>query len=252
VQGIEQKVALVTGAASGIGRASALAFARAGAQVVVSDVDARGGEATVARIREHGGTALFVAADVTKASDVEALVRTCEEKFGALHLAHNNAGMLGKVGETADCSEENWDRVMALNVKGVFLSMKYEIPAMLRAGGGAIVNTSSGSGLVGTPGLPAYAASKHAVVGLTKSTALELIRKGIRVNAVCPGVTRTAMLEGFMGGNAEVEARVKEANPSGRLGTPDEVADAVVWLCSAQASFVNAACLSVDGGAVAK
>jgi NAD(P)-dependent dehydrogenase (short-subunit alcohol dehydrogenase family) len=252
VQGIEQKVALVTGAASGIGRASALAFARGGARVMVSDVDVAGGEATVARIRDAGGTALFVRADVTKESEVEALVQSCEERFGALHLAHNNAGMLGKPGETLVCTEENWDRVMALNVKGVFLCMKHEIAAMLRAGGGAIVNTSSGSGLVGTPGLPAYAASKHAVVGLTKSTALEVIRRGIRVNAVCPGVTRTAMLEGFMGGSAEVEARVKENNPSGRLGTPEEVADAVIWLCSAQASFVNGACLSVDGGAVAK
>jgi NAD(P)-dependent dehydrogenase (short-subunit alcohol dehydrogenase family) len=252
VQGIEQKVALVTGGASGIGRASSLAFARGGARVVVSDVDVEGGEATVQRIREAGGTALFVRADVTNASEVEALVRTCEERFGALHLAHNNAGMLGKPGETTACSEENWDRVMALNAKGIFLCLKHEIPAMLRAGGGAIVNTSSGSGLIGTPGLPAYAASKHAVVGLTKSTALEVVRKGIRVNAVCPGVTRTAMLEGFMGGNADVEARVKESNPSGRIGTPEEVADAVVWLCSAQASFVNGACLSVDGGAVAK
>ncbi len=252
MQGIEQKVALVTGAASGIGRASAIGFAAAGAKVVVSDVDAAGGEATVKAIRDQGGTAVFVRADVTKAAEVEALVRACEERFGALHLAHNNAGMLGAVGETIACSEENFERVMALNVKGVFLCMKHEIPAMLRAGGGAIVNTSSGSGLVGTPGLPAYAASKHAVVGLTKSTALEVIRKGIRVNAVCPGVTRTTMLEGFMGGNAEVEARVKEANPSGRLGTPEEVAAAVLFLCSAHASFVNGACLSVDGGAVAK
>lgn len=250
--GIKDKVALVTGAASGIGRASALAFARAGAKVVVSDVDVEGAEGTAQRIREAGGTAVSIRADVTNAREVEGLVRACEERFGALHLAHNNAGMLGRPGETSECSEENWDRVMALNAKGVFLCLKYEIPALLRAGGGAIVNTSSGSGLVGTPGLPAYAASKHAVVGLTKSTALEVIRKGIRVNAVCPGVTRTAMLEGFMGGNVEVEARVKEANPSGRLGTPEEVADAVVWLCSDHASFVNGACLSVDGGAVAK
>ena len=252
VLGIEGKVALVTGAASGIGRASAVAFSRAGARVLVSDVDVTGGEATVSLIRHAGGTALFVRADVTRAAEVEQLVHRAEENFGALHFAHNNAGMLGKPGETAECSEDNWDRVMALNVKGVFLCMKAEIPALLRAGGGAIVNTSSGSGLVGTPGLPAYAASKHAVVGLTKSTALEVIRRGIRVNAVCPGVTRTAMLEGFMGGKADVEARVKDANPSGRLGTPEEVADAVVWLCSGHASFINGACLSVDGGAVAK
>jgi NAD(P)-dependent dehydrogenase (short-subunit alcohol dehydrogenase family) len=160
--------------------------------------------------------------------------------------------MLGSVGATAECSEDNFDRVLTLNLKGVFLSMKHQIPALLARGGGAIVNTSSGSGLVGTPGLSAYAASKHAVLGLTKSAALEYVRRGIRINAVCPGVTRTAMLEGFMGGDSAVEARVKEANPSGRLGTPEEVAEAVVWLCSEHASFINGACLSVDGGAVAK
>ncbi len=252
MQGIEGKVALVTGAGSGIGRASALAFARAGARVLVSDIDLPNAEQTRAAIVSLGGQARAMRADVTRSDDVRALVQHALDTFGALHLAHNNAGMLGAVGDVSVCSEENFDRVIALNLKGVFLSLKYEIPALLASGGGAIVNTSSGSGLVGTPNLSVYAASKHAVVGLTKSVALEFVRRGIRVNAVCPGVTRTAMLEGFMGGDAGVEARVKDANPSGRLGTPEEVAEAVLWLCSAHASFVNGACLSVDGGAVAK
>lgn len=252
MKGIEGKVALVTGAGSGIGRASAHAFARAGARVVVSDIDEQNGQATVRFMHEHGALAHFVAADVTSNADVERLVASALSRYGALHLAHNNAGMLGAVGLLADGSEENFDRVLGLNLRAVFLSMKHEIPALLSSGGGAIVNTSSGSGLVGTPGLSAYAASKHGVIGLTKSAALEYVRKGLRINAVCPGVTRTAMLEGFMGGNAEAEARVKESNPSGRIGTPEEVADAVVWLCSDHASFVNGACLSVDGGAVAR
>lgn len=252
MQGIEGKVALVTGAGSGIGRASALAFARAGARVLVSDIDLDAAERTSAAIASMGFESVARRADVTRSDDVTALVQSALDSFGALHLAHNNAGMLGEVGDVSMCSEENFDRVLALNLKGVFLSMKHEIPALLASGGGAIVNTSSGSGLVGTPNLSAYAASKHAVIGLTKSAALEFVRRGIRINAVCPGVTRTAMLEGFMGGDEAVETRVKEANPSGRLGTPEEVAQAVLWLCSAHASFVNGACLSVDGGAVAK
>lgn len=252
MQGIEGKVALVTGAGSGIGRASALAFARAGARVVASDINLEAAEQTRALIVSSGGQALALRADVTRGQDVKALVAYALDKFGALHLAHNNAGMLGAVGDVSVCSEDNFDRVIALNLRGVFLSLKYEIPALIASGGGAIVNTSSGSGLVGTPGLSAYAASKHAVIGLTKSAALEFVRRGIRINAVCPGVTRTAMLEGFMGGDESVEARVKDGNPSGRLGTPEEVAEAVVWLCSEHASFVNGACLSVDGGAVAK
>ena len=252
MQGLEGKVALVTGAGSGIGRASALAFARVGARVVVSDINLEAAEDTCAAIVSLDGHAHARRADVTRSDEVKALVQFARDKFGALHFAHNNAGMLGELGDVSTCSEENFDRVIALNLKGVFLSLKYEIPALLESGGGAIVNTSSGSGLVGTPNLSAYAASKHAVIGLTKSAALEFVRRGIRINAVCPGVTRTAMLEGFMGGDAAVEARVKDANPSGRLGTPEEVAEAVIWLCSDHASFVNGACLSVDGGAVAK
>ena len=252
MDGIAGKVALVTGAGSGIGRASAIGFAKAGASVVVSDVNPDSGAETVRLVEAAGTKGHFVRCDVTDGEQVRALVGQAVERFGALHFAHNNAGMLGAVGPTAECEEDNFRRVVDLNLIGIFLCLKYEIPALLQAGGGAIVNTSSGSGLVGTPGLPAYAASKHAVVGLTKSASLEYVRQGIRINAVCPGVTRTAMLEGFMGGDAEREAAVKEANPSGRLGTPEEVANAVLWLCSEQASFVNGAMLSVDGGAVAK
>lgn len=252
MKGIDGSVALVTGGGSGIGRASAMAFAAGGAKVMVSDISEEGGQQTARLISDAGGDAAFRRADVTEGADVRALVAATVERFGSLTHAHNNAGMLGDVGPTADCSEENFDRVVRLNLRGIFVAMKYEIPAMLEGGRGCIVNTSSGSGLVGTPGLPAYAASKHAVVGLTKSTALEYVRQGLRINAVCPGVTRTAMLEGFMGGDEATEARVMEANPSGRIGTPEEVANAVVWLCSESASFVNGACLSVDGGAVAK
>lgn len=252
MEGIAGKVALVTGAGSGIGRASALAFAQAGAHVVASDIDPDSGAETARLVEQAGQPGLFVRCDVTDGRQVQALVSQTVERFGALHFAHNNAGMLGDVGPTADCTEDNFSRVLQLNLTGIFLCMKYEVPALLRAGGGAIVNTSSGSGLVGTPGLPAYAASKHGVVGLTKSAALEYVRQGIRINAVCPGVTRTAMLEGFMGGDQDREDAVKEANPSGRLGTPEETANAVVWLCSDRASFINGAMLSVDGGAVAK
>jgi len=251
-QSFQGKVALITGAASGIGRASALSFARAGARVVAADIDERGLAQTTAAIAASDGKALAVRADVTRESEVAALVARAVSHFGGLHFAHNNAGMLGPVGDVTSLTEDAFDRVIALNLKAVFLCLKHEIPALLSSGGGAIVNTSSGSGLVGTPKLSAYAASKHAVVGLTKSVALEMARRGVRVNAVCPGVTHTAMLEGFMGEDAAVRARVMESNPSGRLGTPEEVAAAVLFLCSEQASFINGACLSVDGGAVAR
>src|SRR3989449_2168859 len=232
------KVALVTGAGSGIGRASALTFAREGAKVVVADVVVEGGEETVGMVKTAGGEALFVKADVSQAAEVEALINKTLATYGRLDCAHNNAGIEGAVATTAECTEENWDRIITINLKGVWLCMKYEIPQMLKQGGGAIVNTASGAGLVGIPRAGAYVASKHGVVGLTKTAALEYAKAGIRVNAICPGSTRTPMLEGFMAGDPRVEAMMVAGEPIGRLGRPEEIAEAVVWLCSDAASFV--------------
>jgi NAD(P)-dependent dehydrogenase (short-subunit alcohol dehydrogenase family) len=246
------KVALVTGAGSGIGRASALAFAREGACVVVVDKDDIKGEETVLLVEKDGGEAVFVHADVSIAADVEAMVGRALDCFGRIDCAHNNAGVVGHAAATHQCTEENWDRTVAINLKGVWLCMRHEIPQMLIQGGGAIVNTSSGAGLVGFPGLPAYVASKHGIVGLTRAAALEYAHAGIRVNAICPGTTLTPMLEGFMGGDPEMEAAMRAAQPIGRMASPDEIAEAAVWLCSDAASFVTGHPLVVDGGALAQ
>jgi NAD(P)-dependent dehydrogenase (short-subunit alcohol dehydrogenase family) len=244
------KVALVTGAASGIGRAAGLAFAREGARVMVADVDERGGNETVALIGQEGGEAAFTRTDVSVAADVAALVAATVETFGRLDCAHNNAGTVGPAGFTADIDEREWARTLALNLTGTFLCLKHEIPVMVAQGGGAIVNTASGAGLVGFPGLPAYVASKHGVVGLTKAAALEYAKAGVRINAVCPGSTRTPMLEGFMGGDPRIEAAMAAGAPIGRLARPEEIAEAVVWLCTDAASFVVGHAMAVDGGAV--
>jgi NAD(P)-dependent dehydrogenase (short-subunit alcohol dehydrogenase family) len=248
------KVALVTGGASGIGRACAQLFAREGASVVVSDVAVEGGEETVRLIGEDGGEASFVEADVSKALEVESLVRRALEAYGRLDYAFNNAGIEGRMAtNTADYPEEDWDRVIAVNLKGVWLCMKHEIDQMLAQGGGSIVNNSSVEGLVGLQGTSAYAASKHGVVGLTKTAALEYAQSGIRVNAVCPGLIRTPMVERYTGGDAETEAQWAAIfEPVGRMGSPDEVAEAVVWLCSEAASFVTGHAMAVDGGFVAR
>jgi NAD(P)-dependent dehydrogenase (short-subunit alcohol dehydrogenase family) len=250
VSALEGKAALVTGGGSGLGRASAIALARAGATVTVADVDEQGGKETAALVSEEaGGDADFVRADVTQADEVAAMVDKTVARWGHLDCALNNAGTTGVSAPTADYTLEDWNRALALNLTGVFLCLKYEIPAMLE-GGGAIVNMASGAGLVGFAGLPAYVASKHGVVGLTRAAALEYASQGLRVNAICPGSTRTPMLEEFMGGDAQVERMMTRAVPLGRLGRPEEIAEAVVWLCSDAASFVVGHALAVDGGSV--
>jgi NAD(P)-dependent dehydrogenase (short-subunit alcohol dehydrogenase family) len=246
------KVALVTGGASGIGQACAQLFAREGASVIVSDVALEGGQHTVRLIEEDGGEASFVEADVSKAAQVEALAGRTVETYGRLDYAFNNAGIEGRMAtNTADYPEEDWDRVIAINLKGVWLCMKHEILQMLSQGAGSIVNNSSVEGLVGLQGTSAYAASKHGVVGLTKTAALEYAQSGIRVNAVCPGLIRTPMVERYSRGDAEIEAQFAAVEPVGRMGTPEEVAEAVMWLCSEAASFVTGHAMAVDGGFLA-
>jgi NAD(P)-dependent dehydrogenase (short-subunit alcohol dehydrogenase family) len=246
------KVALVTGASSGIGRAAALAFAREGAKVVAADVTVEGGEETASMIKKTGGEALFVKTNVANASEVEAMVNAAVSTFGRLDCAYNNAGISGKSQSIVDNTEENWDRIIAINLKGVWLCMKYEIPAMLKTGGGAIVNTASDAGLVGVKRLGAYVASKHGVVGLTKTAALECAKNGIRVNAVCPGPIETPMLMKGTDRFPEMIPKMVKAQPNGRLGQPEEIAEAAVWLCSEAASFVTGLAMPVDGGFMAQ
>ncbi len=246
----KEEVALVTGAGSGIGRASALAFAKEGARVVVCDVKEGHGEETARMIRDLDGEAEFVAADVSQSSEVQNLIQQTLKRHGRLDFAFNNAGIEGVMAGVADCTEENWDRTVAVNLKGVWLCMKYELQHMLSRKSGAIVNCSSVAGLVGFSQLPAYVASKHGVVGLTRSAALEYAKLGIRINAVCPGVIRTAMVDRIMKDHPDMALEAGE--PIGRMGTPEEIADAVIWLCSARASFVTGQALAVDGGWVAQ
>lgn len=250
-EGFDGKVALVTGGSSGIGRASALAFAREGATVVVADVDIEGGEETAHLISGAGGNAAFIRTDVSRAGDVEGLVERTVETYGRLDCAFNNAGIEGTGDSTVDCSEEGWDRVINVNLKGVWLCMKFEIPRLLELGKGAIVNNASVLGLVGAR-VPDYVASKHGVVGLTRAAALEYAPTGIRINAVCPGSIRTPMIERYIGGDPAIETQMIADEPLGRIGEPEEIAKAVLWLCSEGASFVTGHAMVVDGGYVAR
>ena len=247
------KVALVTGAASGIGHATASAFAQSGIKVVLADISVDVGEGVAAQInRQTGVPTSFVKCDVSKSAEVDRMVRHAVERFGRIDYAFNNAGTEGIQATTAECSEENFDRTVAVDLKGTWLCMKYEIPQMLKQGGGVIVNCSSIAGLVGFPSLPAYVASKHGVIGLTKTAALEYAKANIRVNAVCPGVIRTPMVDRFVGGDAEGMNALIAGEPIGRIGEPSEIADAVLYLCSARASFVTGVALPADGGWVAQ
>jgi NAD(P)-dependent dehydrogenase (short-subunit alcohol dehydrogenase family) len=249
---VEGKVALVTGGASGIGRATALTFAREGAKLIIVDMNEDGGQQTVHMIKESGGDATFVQVDVSRATEVEAMISKTIETYGRLDCAHNNAGVGGGRTTITECTEADWHRVISINLTGVWLCMKYEIPQMLKQGRGAIVNTASIMGLVATGFNPAYMASKHGVVGLTKSAALAYAQAGIRVNAVCPGYIRTPLVEGSPWYNADREAELIGRHPIGRLGKPEEIAETVVWLCSDAASFVTGHTMTVDGGYVAQ
>src|SRR5881296_3876100 len=243
------KVAFVTGAGGGIGRATAMAFAREGASVVVADVSEKDNQRTARMIEEQGGRALAVRCDVTRAEDVKAALDKTVEAFGRLDFAFNNAGIEPrKPAPTAEYEEAEWNRIIDTNLRGVFLCMKHEIPLILKQGGGAVVNTSSGVGIVGIKGSPAYTAAKHGVIGLTRAAALDYAAQNIRVNAVCPGYIDTPMMGRFTGGTPEGRAKVISEEPIGRMGRPEEIANAVLWLCSDAASFVVGHAMVVDGG----
>ena len=245
---LDGRVALVTGGSSGIGRATALAFAKAGARVAIGDVDVPGGEETVRLVGEAGGEAMFIRTDVSKGTEVEALVNGTVERFDRLDCAFNNAGVDNLHYQVGELPEEEWDRVIGINLKGTMFCLRHEIPRMLSLGGGAIVNASSVVGLIGSPESAAYISSKHGVTGLTKSAALDYARRGIRVNAVCPGVIRTPIVEAYLKERPHAEAQLARQQPMGRMGHPDEVAGAVVWLCSDEASFITGQTLAIDGG----
>ncbi|HEX4209250.1 MAG TPA: glucose 1-dehydrogenase [Candidatus Binataceae bacterium] len=250
---LDGKVALITGAGSGIGRATSTIFAREGARLILADVVEDAGQATLQTIKQAGAEAIFVKTDVSQSAEVEALIAKAVSTYGRLDCAFNNAGIEGAGALTHKCTAENWNRVIAINLTGVWMCMRAEITQMLlQGGGGAIVNTSSLAGLAGTKGGPAYVASKHGVVGLTKAAALEYGKLGIRVNAVCPGPIRTPMMERIMGGSESAEQRFIKGEPLRRFGQPSEIGEAVAWLCSDRASYVTGLPMPVDGGAIAQ
>jgi NAD(P)-dependent dehydrogenase (short-subunit alcohol dehydrogenase family) len=249
---VEGKVALVTGAGHGIGEATALLLATEGAAVAVADVDGDASERVAAAIVDAGGAAIALRVDVTDEAQVHSMVAAVVESFGRLDVAHNNAGISGAPVAFTDLTLDDWHRLIATNLTSVFLCMKHELAVMAERGSGSIVNTSSGAGVVAAPGLPHYTAAKHGVLGLTKCAAQEYARRGIRVNAVLPGTTRTPMIEGFIGGNPDIEKMVTRGIGRGTLGEPDEIAQAVVWLCSDRSSFVNGESMLVDGATVCR
>jgi NAD(P)-dependent dehydrogenase (short-subunit alcohol dehydrogenase family) len=246
------KVVIVTGGAAGIGRAAALAFAREGAKVLIGDIDVAGCENTVAAIKGQGREAAYLEMDVTKSADIQALVKRAVSEYGGLDCAFNNAGLVGSVAGIVDIPEEDWNHVVATNLTGVWLCMKYEIPEMLKRGGGAIVNNGSVTGLVGAPGPVGNVATKHGVSGLTKSAALQYAKQGIRVNAVAPGLVRTALSQQMVALHPDAESALLAAVPQGRWCEPEEIAEAVVFLCSPHSSHMTGHVMAIDGGFTAR
>jgi len=249
---LDKRVAIITGAGSGIGRATALLFAKEGAKVVVADNVVSGGEETVSMIREAGGEACFVKTDVSREGDIQLMIKVALDDYGQLDILYNNAGIVGKLGPTHEVDNADWDRVISINLKGVFLGMKFAIPEMLKRGGGVIINTASVAGLVGFSGLSAYSASKGGVIQLTKTAALEYATQNIRVNCICPGVIWSPMVERMTGGSEEVKKQFIEKEPVGRMGKPEEIAQAALFLASDDASFITGIPLPVDGGFIAQ
>ncbi|UKA55255.1 SDR family oxidoreductase [Arthrobacter sp. FW305-BF8] len=247
-QDFSGKVAMVTGGGSGMGRSTALAFAAAGARTVVVDLSEESARATVDLIKEQGGEAIALRCDVTRSEDLKAALEETVATYGRLDVAFNNAGLEHGLIATAEISDAEFDRIVNVSLKGVFLSMKHQIPLMLANGGGAIVNNSSAAGLVGFKGQAAYTAAKHGMVGLTKSAALDYAPENVRINAICPGIVDTPMMDRVTGGTSDGRAAVITMEPIGRMGRPEEISATVLWLCSDAASFVVGHALSVDGG----